>query len=168
MRLSARSQTIVAGLFVAAIIVLATGNLGAADPPNAKDMTLGSWTLDVSKSKYCGPNTPKGGGRVITDAGWGMIAVVQKGFDQKGQPTESRYVLRYDGQKYPSTIDRPANESITWKQIDPRRVEFTHWSKEDKATAEYVRTVSADGQTMTQTVKRPGQECVESQVYNRQ
>ena len=66
-------------------------------------------------------------------------------------------------------ISKPAKEAITWKLVNPRRVEFKHWSKDDRMTEELVRTVSEDGQEMTQTrAYLGGKECVDTQVFKRQ
>ena len=138
----------------------------AVEPPNPKDLTQGNWELNVAKSKFC-KAAPKKGSRQIFDAGWGLIVIEQGGVSPEGKPTSGRYVARYDGQKYPDIATGPAKEAITWKQVDARRVEFTHWSLDDKTTSEYVRTVSPDGQMMTQHGKFVGQTCEEDQVFER-
>ena len=99
-----------------------------------------------------------------------MIATQQIGVNEKGERTgENRvsYVLKYDGKKYPANVDRPSNEGIIWKLVNPRRVEFEHWSLEEKVTSSYVRTVTDDGQEMTQTTKYPTRECIDVQVFDR-
>jgi hypothetical protein len=145
----------------------------ASAPPNPKDLTQGVWELDLAKSKFCKP-APQKSRREIFDAGWGMMVVHWTGVDAKGKAMETRYVWRYDGEKYPATIDGPASEAISWKLVSPSRVEFIHWSKDDKITEELVRTVSSDAQEMTQTRKYLGAkadgkaECVDTQVFRRQ
>src|SRR5262245_40816358 len=59
-------------LMVAAV---ASRPRAAVEPPNAKDLTQGTWELNVAKSKFCGGNAPRGGGRLIEEVGFGMIAV---------------------------------------------------------------------------------------------
>ena len=155
----------------ACVLAVASGNSLAANPPNPQDLTQGKWELQLDKSKFCNPaQAPQKSGRVITDEGWGLISVLQTGINAKGQPTTGRYVYRLDGQKYPANVygTRISSEAITWKLVSPSRVEFEHWSKDNKVTEKYVRTVSSDGQTMTQTGQRPGQTCEEVQVFQRQ
>jgi hypothetical protein len=104
------------------------------------------------------------------DAGWGFVSVHWTGVDSKGTPIDSRYVYRLDGKKYPSDIVKPSEVAITWKQVSPSRIEFVDWSKDNKVIAENVRTVSSDGQTMTQTTKFSGkaaQSCQDVQVFER-
>lgn len=150
----------------AACAFVSTAALAAVDPPNPKDLTQGNWELNLAKSKFCNA-APQKGARQIFDAGWGMVVVEQSGVNAKGEPTSGRYVYRYDGGKYPDNITRPAREAIVWKQVSPVRVEFVHYDKEDKKTSEYVRTVAANGQEMTQTGKFVGRECIDSQVFDR-
>jgi hypothetical protein len=139
----------------------------AVEPPNPKDLTQGVWDLDLTKSKFCKP-TPRSGRREIVDLGWDLIGVHWTGTDRDGKPIDVRYVWRYDGQKYPATIMEPAREAISWKLVSPTRVEFVHWSKDNKKTEELVRTVTPDGQEMTQTRSYlGGAECVDVQVFRR-
>jgi len=157
----------------AAVVAMITASVSmAGTPPNPKDLTQGSWELQLDKSHFC-RNPPQKSHREIFDAGWGLISVHWTGIDGKGNPMDIHYVYNYNGEKYPSGIDRPANESITYKLVSPSRVEFKHWSKDDKLTQDLVRTVSADGQTMTQTTKFIGgkdekKECSDYQVFQRQ
>ncbi len=126
--------------FAAATAVLLTANTAlAVDPPNLNDLIQGTWELNVAKSKFCGP-VPQKSTREIFDAGWGLIVTTQGGVYADGKPINNHYVARYDGQKYPSTIDRPAKDSVTYKLVNPHRLEWTHWSKDDKKTSEQART----------------------------
>jgi len=139
----------------------------AAEPPNPKDLMEGNWVLQVSQSKFC-KDAPKQSAREIFDAGWGLVATHWTGIDAKGVPIDIRYVARFDGTKYPADIVKPANVAISWKLINPRQVEFVDWSKDNKAIAQNTRTVSEDGQTMTQKTKATGQTCEDVQVFARQ
>ncbi len=109
--------------------------------------------------------------RAIVDEGFGLVSVHWTGANAKGQPYDIHYVYSYDGRKYPvgEFSGRKSREAITYHLINPRRVEFQHWSLDGKMTQDLARTVSDDGQTMTQTTKlsnRPG--CTDVQVFQRQ
>ena len=107
----------------------------------------------------------RGGGTGGSDF---TIVTKWTGVSADGKPVLIRYVAKYDGTRYPGGgIDEPAEEAISWKLVDPRRLEFVHWSKDDKITSTYVRTVSADGQTMTQTSKFVRRDCEDVQVFDR-
>lgn len=157
---------------VSGLVSLAAAAAAAAvTPPNPKDLTQGKWELVLEKSSFCA-EAPQKSAREIVESGWGLITAHATGVNAKGKPTDGWYVWRYDGQKYPADINRVANEYITWKLINPSRVEFTHYSKEDQPTQLLVRTVSSDGQTMTQTTnfvgkKKDGKDCMDSQVFQR-
>jgi len=164
-----RDRTPRLAILLAALLVGGTSQ--GAEPPNPKDLTQGRWEMDLKKSKFCRP-TPQSSKRHIYDAGWGLMVVHWTGVDHQGKPVDARYVWRYDGEKYPASIDGPdtANrEAISWKLVNPSRVEFVHWSKDGKLTEELFRTVSADGQEMTQSRKYlGGADCVDVQVFKRQ
>ena len=156
------------------LVVMRVGFAAELNPPNPKDLTQGTWEVDISKAKYCegqsqGEAAPKVSRRHIYDAGFGLIVVHWTGIRGNGKPFDVRYVYRYDGEKYPASIDEPdAAEAIVWKLVDPHHVEFTHYAKDNQITQQLSRTVSEDGQVMTQTTRytnRPG--CEEVQVFHR-
>jgi hypothetical protein len=156
------------GASLIGLVLLSLAGAGlAAEPPNKDDLTQGNWELVPEKSTFCKP-APQKSRREILDAGWGLISVYWTGVDFDGKEMSARYVYRYDGDKYPSTITEPAEESITWELVNPSRVEFIHWSKDNEITEELVRTVSSDGQEMTQSRKYLEVEnCVDIQVFRR-
>lgn len=149
--------------------VMFAANALAVEPPNPKDLIQGKWELVLEKSKFCNAATaPKAGNRWIFDAGWGLIVTEWGGTAADGKPIVTRYVARYDGGKYPANITKPdASEAISWKLVNPGRLEFTHYDKADKVTSTYLRTVSEDGQTMTQVSTFVGRECKDIQVFQR-
>lgn len=161
------STTVLIGLSI-------VGAGSATEPPNSKDLIVGDWTLDLSKSKFCNPaEAPKQSLRKIMDEGYGMVSVYWTGTNADGTPIDRRYVYFNDGRKVPAGEFRgtplQSKESMTFRLINPHRVVWEHWSPDNKVTSRYVREVSADGQTMTQTdtlLNRPG--CVDKEVYERQ
>ena len=156
-----------AACFVAASVLIA-GGASAVEPPSKKDLTMGQWELSLAKSKFTCSKAPQVSKRHFFDAGWGMMVAEWTGTNAEGNPTNSRYVWRYDGGKYPSGITRPdANEALIYKLVNPNRVEFVHVDKADKVTSTYYRQVSTDGQTMTQSTKYTGRDCEDLQVFDR-
>lgn len=146
----------------------------AAEPPNPKDLTIGDWALQLDKSKFCDPaQTPRQSLRKIMDEGYGMVSVHWTGIAADGTPVDRLYVYYNDGHRVPAGEFRgtplSSKESMTFHLINPHRLVWEHWSPDNKLTGTWVREVSADGQTMTQTdklVNRPG--CVDVEVYRRQ
>ena len=159
------------------VSVSAAVNFGIAwaAEPAAKDNEVGKWELQLSKSHFCNPAAaPQKSTRDIFDAGGGVLFIHWTGADPKGKPVDIRYVLRYDGKKYafPSDVADPA-VYISWKRVSPSEVAFIDWSKDGKKVAENTRTVSSDGNTMTQSttaVDASGQKaaCTDKQVFERQ
>ena len=159
------------------VSVSAAVNLGIAwaAEPAAKDNEVGKWELQLSKSHFCNPAAaPQKSSRDIFDAGGGVLLIHWTGIDPKGKPVDIRYVLRYDGKKYafPSDVADP-DVYISWKRISPSEVAFIDWSKDGKKIAENTRSVSSDGNSMTQSttaVDANGQKaaCTDKQVFERQ
>ncbi len=157
-----------AALAMAAAALLATSAQAAVAPPSSKDLTLGHWELNVAKSKFTCSKAPQSSKRHLFDAGWGLMVADWDAVNADGKAFTTRYVWRYDGGQYPSSIMRPdANEAIVYKLINPNRVEFIHVDKAEKVTSTYYRQVSTDGQTMTQSTKYTGRDCEDLQVFER-
>jgi hypothetical protein len=164
MRFLKASCAIATALFGMAVV----SSQAAVTPPSSKDLTLGNWELNLTKSKFTCSKPPQVSKRHIFDAGWGMMVVDWSGTTAEGKPMMSRYVWRYDGGKYPESITGPdAREAIVYHLINPNRVEFVHLDKADKVTSTYYRQVSADGQEMTQSTKYTGRDCEDLQVFDR-
>jgi hypothetical protein len=165
------------GLIVCAVALVGLSvarSSHAVEPPNAKDLVVGDWALELDRSKFCNPaEAPKQAFRKIVDEGYGMVSVHWTGIDASGAPIDRRYVYFNDGRKVPAGefngVALKSKESMTFHLVNPHRLVWEHWSPTNKLTSSYVREVSADGQTMTQTDKlmnRPG--CVDVQVDRRQ
>jgi hypothetical protein len=159
---------------IAVATVLHYGAVLGAEPA-AKDREIGKWELQLSKSHFCNPAAaPQKSARDIVDAGGSILMIHWTGVDPKGKPVDIHYVLRYDGKKYafPSDVADP-EVYISWKRISPSEVAFIDWSKDGKKLAENTRTLSEDGNTMTQSttaVDASGHKaaCTDHQVFERQ
>ena len=135
------------GRFVA-VAVIAT--LPLAVTLAQTDPAVGTWKLNVAKSKYTPGPAPKSNTITITAAGNG-IHVVASGEDAAGKPTSIDYTATYDG-KDASVKGAPAYDSVSMKRIDPNTAE-TARKKEGKTVQTMTRRISADGKTMTVTTR---------------
>ena len=162
-------------LSATALTALAMARVGlTAEPPNAKDLLVGDWVMELDKSKFCNPaEAPKQDARKIEDEGYGMVSVHWTGVAADGKTIDRRYVYFNDGHRVPAGefngLPLETKESMTFHLVSPHRLNWEHWSRGGKLTSTYVREVSADGQTMTQTNKllnRPG--CEDVEVFRRQ
>jgi hypothetical protein len=133
-------------LFLGAMVVFSQSGSAQADP------SVGTWQLNVAKSKYDPGPAPKSNTVTIEAAGQG-VKVSTKGVDAAGNPTGTQYTTALDGKDTPVTLTGSQDyDSVSFKRIDERTVEGTR-KKADKVVQTYSRVVSQDGKTMTITTK---------------
>jgi hypothetical protein len=113
------------------------------------DPALGTWELNVAKSRYSPGLPPKSQTRTFEAAGTGLRTVID-GINSVGTPTHVEYTASYDGKDYPIT-GTPAGDTISLKRIDGRTVASVQ-KKAGRVTVETTRVVSEDGRTLTLTV----------------
>ncbi|MBX7186366.1 MAG: hypothetical protein K1Y01_14605 [Vicinamibacteria bacterium] len=141
--------------------------LSAVAPALAADANLGTWKLNVSKSKI-----PAGAARnntvVYTAAGDSFKCVVD-GEDGVGKPTHNEWTGKFDGKDYALKGD-PTADTRAIQMVDAQHYNLTN-KKAGKATTTGTITLSADGKTRTLTTKgtdASGKEVVATFVYDRQ
>ena len=121
-----------------------------AVPYAQTDPSIGTWHLNVAKSKYDPGPAPKSNVVVIEAAGKG-IKVTTKGVGPDGTPTATSYSSNLDGSDSPAQGTAAAGyDTMALKRIDAQRVEGTRKLK-GKVVQNYTREVSKDGKTMTVT-----------------
>ncbi len=130
-------------LFFASLIVVAT-QVGVAQG----DPHIGTWVLDVAKSKYTPGPVPKSQTSVYSAAGQGL-KVATTGVDAAGKPTSTEFSVTFDGK------DAPAKGSPDWdsssaKRIDSNTIEFTR-KKGGKVVQTATSALAKDGKTRTVT-----------------
>lgn len=122
--------------------------LGSAIAAWAGDPVLGTWELNVTKSKYNPGPAPKSQTRIYEALPQGMKVTI-KTVNADGQSTVLEHPANYDGKDYPITGSTQA-DVIALKQIDPYTSEAA-LKHAGKVLATSRRVVSADGKTMTVT-----------------
>ncbi len=136
----------------------------------ADDPLIGTWKLNVAKSKFVpGPGykaqtlkyeaAPNGGLKLTADI---------VGAD--GKETHDGYTAIYDGKEYPMTVPSSNADTVRLERIDAYTTVRTN-TKAGKPTMIQKRTVSKDGKTMTVTttgVDGQGRQLHNTQVYDRQ
>ncbi len=134
----------------------------------AADNWLGTWNLDLAKSKYSPGPAPKS----LTlkfEAMPGGIKFTGDGVGADGKPTHSMYLSKFDGRDVPYEGNTDA-ETASPKKIDDNSYDNT-WKKGGKATTAVRVVVSADGKTMTITqtgTNAKGEAVNNAIVYNKQ
>ena len=126
--------------------------LGAAIAAWAADPTIGTWKLNISKSRFLPGPGFKSETRSYVQEKDGVKVTIRT-VDAKGKDVTSIYLTTPDGVQHPvsGSGGGPADE-VALRQIDERTAESSlmHAGKE---IAKTTRVVAADGKSMTITYK---------------
>lgn len=123
--------------------VLATIALRSADDP-----ILGTWKLNLAKSKYSPGPPPQSQVRSYAKQAGGIKVLVDT-MEAGGQPTHAEFVVRYDLKGYPVAGASPF-DTISPEKIDERTVN-AELKQGDRVVLNAMRSVSKDGKTLTIT-----------------
>jgi hypothetical protein len=148
-----------------AVCLVATSSLSSFAQT---DPIIGTWKLNLAKSKLIPGPPPKSQTLTYEAAGQG-VKVTVKGTDAEGKPIDSQFTANYDGKDYPVT-GNPGWDTITWKRIDAYKSESTR-KKAGKVVVTATRVVSKDGKTLTLTeegVTAKGEKFRNTVVYDKQ
>jgi hypothetical protein len=157
-----RKNLLVVSLAACCAIVLSGSVLLAAEN------WLGTWKLNVAKSKYSPGPAPKS----LTlkfEATADGINLTFDGVDPEGNPTHGEYVSKFDGTDVPFP-GNPDADTASAKKIDDNRYENV-WKKDGKTTITAKAVVSDSGKTLTITLvgtNAKGETVKNVGVYDRQ
>ena len=140
-----------------AVLGCTTALVWSADP------VVGTWTLNVAKSRFSPGPAPKAETRVYEAQGEG-IKVTVRTVAADGHSTTVMISANYDGKDYPVT-GSSAFDAIALKRINDHTAEATLMHA-GRAVATARREVSDDGRTMTITYE--GQQVKNKAVYDKQ
>jgi hypothetical protein len=141
-------RAVVLGVVVTLGVVLAVGSVRVS--AQSSDARVGTWKLNVAKSKYSPGPAPKSLTVKVEASGQGE-KVTTEGVNATGTPTMTQYTANFDGKDYPLTGSQNADK-VSLKRIDARTTERTD-KKGDTVVRTLTRVVSQDGKTMTVTEK---------------
>jgi len=113
------------------------------------DNNLGTWKLNVAKSKFSPTAAPKS--QTLKIEAWGADGVkyIAEGVDAEGKPSKWELQAKYDGKFYAFTGNADA-DMLAYKRIDANTVEAIT-QRAGKETGKTVIVVSKDGKTRTLT-----------------
>ena len=134
---------------------------GATAQQAAKNPEVGTWKLDVAKSKYSPGPAPKSNTITMEAAGDG-VKYTAKGEGSDGKPTSQEYTAKYDGKDVAIT-GSPATDMASFKRVDSHTVMRTN-KKDGKVMTTAKRVYSKDGKTMTVTIE--GKNAKGEKVHN--
>jgi hypothetical protein len=129
------------------------------------DPRIGTWKLDVAKSKYSPGPAPKSGTVTFSAAGQAVKAAIDF-VGPDGSKTQWGYTAAVDGKPHPVTGNGDG-DMVVAKRINANTVETTYTLK-GKQTTVNTGVVSADGKTFTVTTKgtnAQGQKVENIQVF---
>ena len=147
-------------------LILLAGMLFAG-PAFAADPILGTWKLNVAKSKFIPGAELTAGTRVYTEAD-GLYTMNQKLTGSDGKETSSRAQYR-EGKETKQPAGSPYDTSAA-KKVDANTWDFD-LKKDGKTVNRVHRVVSADGKTLTShsaSAQRGGLSGEETLVFDRQ
>lgn len=116
----------------------------------SKDSRMGTWKLNVEKSKYNPGPAPKSLMITFEPAGKGVKLTSQQ-VSADGSPSATEYTANYDGKDYPLK-GSPMADTTSLKRIDSRTVMRTD-KKDGKVVATLRSVMAKNGKTYTVTVK---------------
>jgi hypothetical protein len=137
-------------LLRAALMAVLCTTFGAHFAAQGADPLIGTWELNLAKSKFNPGPAPKGESRTYVMAGQ-EIKATSKGVDAAGKPTAASWTVNYDGKDRPLMGNSDA-DMLSLKRIDAFSGEFTQ-KRGGKVVLTGTRVISKDGKTMTITTK---------------
>ncbi len=146
------------GSLAACAVILLSGSAALA-----AENWIGTWKLDVAKSKFSPGPGPKSMTATFAATPDG-IKFSSDGVDAEGNATHTEFVSKFDGKEVPYT-GNPNADTASPKKIDANSYE-NPWKKDGKPTTTSHAVVSKDGKTLTihQTGKNAKGEAVNSTV----
>jgi hypothetical protein len=134
-------------VFVVMFVAMASAQVFAQANP-----LLGTWKLNVAKSKYTGTPMPKEMTRTV-DADGDSVKYTYAGTAADGSPVSYGFTVKYDGKDYPMTGTAPGGiDMIAIKRINANTYEATQ-KKAGKVAAHTTVEISTDGKVATITSK---------------
>jgi hypothetical protein len=158
-----RKSLLVGSLAMCAATLLAGSRVLAADN------WLGTWKLNVEKSKFS-PGWPGPKSQTLKfEASQGGIRFTSDGVSAEGAATHSAFVAKYDGKEVPYE-GNPNADTASPMKIDDNTYE-NFWRKGGKVTVTAKAVVSKDGKTLTISLtgkNAKGESVNTTNVYERQ
>jgi len=133
------------------------------------DPVLGTWKLNLAKSKYESGPPPKSEVRTYEPAGTNGVRATFRRIDSAGKAVTITYTALYDGKDY-AYAGSPDADTISLTRIDARTIGTT-LKKNGKVVQDTKVVTSADGTTRTQTStgeSAKGQRFTNIMVFDRQ
>jgi hypothetical protein len=157
-----KKRLMTGALVLAAVFAVGTATMAA-------DTNVGTWKLNLAKSKYDPGPAPTS--QTLKIEAWGADGVTYSsdGMDAAGKPAHWEFQAKYD-EKFVPFKGNPDADMISYKRIDANTIESST-QLNGKVTGHSRAVVSADGKTrtLTQTGKNAkGQDIHNVLVFEKQ
>jgi len=119
----------------------------------AADSSLGTWKLNLAKSKITANYPIKSQTDVREATQDGAVKVTRTGQFMDGTPNDGTYSYKYDGKEHPTATTGLPFDKISVKRIDANTTSWEVKKTGGKYHATGQNVISKDGKTMTQTGK---------------
>ena len=136
-------RALVAGFLVALAANAPTPGTAQTNP------FVGTWVLNVAKSKFTPGPAPKSQTVTYEVVGAGL-RINATGIDAQGNPTSTQYTANFDGKDYAVTGNAEW-DAVVLKRVDANTIGFTR-KKAGRVVQSGTNVVSKDGKTRTNTV----------------
>ncbi len=134
----------------------------------AADNSLGTWKLNMEKSKFT-PSAPVKSLTSTREAAEGGVKATTTGEQADGTPINASYTAKYDGKDAPVT--GAPYDTIAIKQLNANTLTFKTKNSGNKFKATGRTAISKDGKIMTSTTKgtnAEGKPTSYTMVYDKQ
>jgi hypothetical protein len=121
----------------------------------AADNSLGTWKLNMEKSKFT-PSAPVKSLTSTREASDDGVKVTNTGERADGTPINGSYTAKYDGKEY--HVTGAPYDSIAIKQVNANTFTTTQKNSGTKYNTTTRAVISKDAKTMTVTVRGTGTE----------
>jgi len=115
------------------------------------DPAIGTWTLNVEKSKFTPGPAPKSATRTYAQTADGSIALTASSVAADGTTTSGQSTFKYDGKDYAYT-GSPDFDTISLKRVNATTVKSAQ-KKNGTVIGWTTRSVSAHGKVLTLSSK---------------
>jgi hypothetical protein len=146
----ARFPVVAAVLLVIATASPASAQFAATKQDEAPDALLGTWKLNVAKSKYSPGPAMRGETRVYTRGAEGVTGVVSRTYGD-GEMERYEYIANFGGEYM--VTGNPAYDAVKLRRVDELASEAI-LSHAGMIYGVARRVISADGKSMTITFDR--------------
>lgn len=136
-------------IFSRSLFVLAVAAVAAWGADNS----IGTWKVNIAKSKYTPAPWPVKSLTAVREEAPGGVKVTLTGDRTDATPINATYTAKYDGSEAMVTGTGSPYDSISVKQPNANTITYTAKQTNGKYHASGRSVISSDGKTMTTTAK---------------